>query len=62
MLKTSEKLNLAYKTVYSWWNRTEEDYLAIEKTHEFVLDNYRRYLLEQIKITPQINNSTFGVR
>lgn len=58
MLKTSEKLNLAYKTVYTWWNRTEEDFLAIEKTHEFVLDNYRQYLLEQIKITPQINNST----
>lgn len=58
ILKTSQKLNLSYKTVYSWWTRTEEEFLEIEKSNEIVLDNYRQYLIEQMKITPQINNST----
>lgn len=58
MLKTSEKLNLSYKTVYVWWNRSEEEFFEMEKNHEVLLDNYRQYLIEQIKITPQINDST----
>lgn len=58
VLKTSQKMDLAYQTVYKWWNRTEEEFLSIEKTHEFILDNYRQFLLEQICVTPQINNTT----
>lgn len=58
ILKTSQKLNLSYKTVYSWWNRTLEDFLEMDKNSESTLDNYRQYLIEQMKITPQINNST----
>lgn len=58
VLKTSQKLNLSYKTVYSWWNRTEEEFHSLDRNSEYVLDNYRQYLIEQIKVTPQINNTT----
>ena len=57
ILKSSEKLNLSYKTAYTWWNKTDEEFTSFQKQHEFMLDNYRQYLIEQIKICPQINNS-----
>lgn len=57
MLKTSQMMNLSYNTVYKWWDLTEEDFNAFQSQHEFVLDNYRQYFLEQLKITPQMNNT-----
>ena len=57
ILKSSEKLNLSYKTAYTWWNKSDEEFTSFQKQHEFMLDNYRQYLIEQIKICPQINNS-----
>ena len=57
ILKASEKLNLSYKTAYTWWNKSDEEFISFQKEHEFMLDNYRQYLIEQIKICPQINNS-----
>ena len=57
MNKVAQILNLSYKTVYSWWNRDEEYFYKFEKEHEFILDNYRQYLLEIIKVYPEINNT-----
>ena len=57
MNKVAQILNLSYKTVYSWWNRDEEYFYKFEKEHEFILDNYRQYLLEIIKVYPGINNT-----
>ena len=57
ILKASEKLGLSYNTAYNWWNKTDDEFTSFQKKHEFVLDNYRQYLIEQIKICPQINNS-----
>ena len=57
ILKSSEKLNLSYKTAYTWWNKSDEEFTSFQKQHEFILDNYRQYLIEHIKICPQINNS-----
>jgi len=57
ILKSSEKLGLSYKTAYTWWNKTDEEFTTFQKQHEFMLDNYRQYLIEQIRICPQINNS-----
>ena len=57
VLKSSEKLGLSYKTAYNWWNKTDEEFTSFQKQHEFMLDNYRQYLIEQIKMCPQINNS-----
>ncbi len=56
-LKVSEKLNLSYKTVCNWWNRDEEFFNSFQKEHEFILDNYRQYIIEILKICPQINNT-----
>ena len=57
MLRTSQFMGLSYNTVYKWWDLTEEDFHAFEDSHEFVLDNYRQYFIEQLKITPQMNNT-----
>lgn len=53
-LKVAEKLNLSYKTVCNWWDRNEEFFESFQKEHEFVLDNYRQYIIETLKICPQI--------
>lgn len=57
MLKTSQILELSYNTVYKWWDLTEEDFYSFQNQHEFILDNYRQYFIEQLKITPQMNNT-----
>lgn len=56
-LKVSEKLNLSYKTVWNWWDKDEEFFESFQKEHEFILDNYRQYIIEILKICPQINNT-----
>ena len=57
MLRTSQIMGLSYNTVYKWWELTEEDFHTFESSHEFVLDNYRQYFIEQLKVTPQMNNT-----
>ena len=57
MLKTSQIMKLSYNTVYKWWNQTEDDFFAFQSEHEFILDNYRQYLIDQLRITPQMNNT-----
>ena len=56
-LKVSEILKLSYKTVDNWWERDEDYFYSFEREHEFVLDNYRQYLIEMIKIYPGIHNT-----
>lgn len=56
-LKVSEILNLSYKTVYNWWDKDESYFYSFQKEHEFMLDNYRQYIIEILKICPQINNT-----
>ena len=53
----SEKLNLSYKTVWNWWDKDEEFFYKFQKEHEFILDNYRQYIIEILKICSQINNT-----
>lgn len=57
MLRTSQIMGLSYNTVYKWWDLTEDDFNTFQSKHEFVLDNYRQYFIEQLKITPQMNNT-----
>lgn len=57
VLKATEKLGISYNTTYKWWNKTEEEFYSFQKEHEFVLDNYRQFIIEQLKICPQINNT-----
>lgn len=44
--------------VCNQWDKDEEFFNASQKKHEFIYDNYRQYIIEILKICPQINNST----
>lgn len=57
ILKATEKLGISYNTTYKWWNKTDEEFTSFQKEHEFVMDNYRQYIIEQLKLCPQINNT-----
>ncbi len=57
MLKATEKLGISYNTTYKWWNKTDEEFISFQKEHEFVLDNYRQFIVELLKLCPQINNT-----
>ena len=57
ILKATQKLGISYNTTYKWWNKTDEEFTSFQKEHEFVLDNYRQYIIEQLKLCPQINNT-----
>lgn len=57
MLKATEKLGISYNTTYKWWNKTDEEFTSFQKEHEFVLDNYRQFIVELLKLCPQINNT-----
>ncbi len=61
-LKVSEKLDLAYKTVSNWWDRDEDYFYKFQSEHEFILDNYREFLIDILKITPSINNTVLLLR
>ena len=56
-LKATEKLGISYNTSYKWWNKSYDEFMAFQKQHEFVLDNYRQYIIEMLKTCPQINNT-----
>ncbi len=57
ILKATEKLGISYNTTYKWRNKTEDDCTTFQKEHEFVLDHYRQFIVEQLKLCPQINNT-----
>ncbi len=56
-LKVSEILDLSYKTVCNWWDKDEAYFYSFQKEHEFMLDNYRQFIIEILKICPQIHNT-----
>ena len=57
ILKVTQKLGISYNTTYKWWSKTDEEFTSFQKEHEFVLDNYRQFIIEQLKLCPQINNT-----
>ena len=61
-VKVSEKLNLSYKTICNWWDKDQVFFNAFQKNHEYILDNYRQYIIEILKISPQINNTVLYKR
>lgn len=56
-LKISERLGLSYKTVCNWGGKDIDFFEPFQKEHEFILDNYRQYIIEILKVCPQINNT-----
>ena len=55
--RTADDLKISLYQVTHWWHKTEDEFHAFEQEHEFMLDNYRSWLLEQIKPFPQIDNT-----
>ena len=55
-VKVSQQTNLSYKTICNYWNMNENYFLNKLKEHEFILVNYHQYIVEILKICPQINN------
>ena len=60
--KTSEKLEISYRKVCDWWNKTPEEFESAHKPHDFILDNYREYIIDQLKVCPQISGSLINLR
>ena len=56
-VKVSQQTNLSYKTICNYWNMNENYFINKLKEHEFILVNYRQYIVEILKICPKINNT-----
>ena len=54
---TSRKLGIEIYDVRNWWNKTEEEFLDADGRKACELDNYRQYIIELIKMCPQISNA-----
>lgn len=54
---TSRKLGIEIYDVRNWWNKTEDEFLEADGRKACELDNYRQYIIELIKICPQISNA-----
>ena len=50
-------MKIPQRQVDKWWKKTEEDYLAWEKSNAYYLDNYREFILDIIRLTPQIRGT-----
>ena len=44
-VKVSQQTNLSYKTICNYWNMNENYFVNKLKEHEFILVNYRQYII-----------------
>ena len=57
MQKISRKLHLAPETVKRWIVSEEETFLELQNTRFRYLDQYKEFMLEQIRACPQIKTT-----
>jgi transposase len=55
--KTAKALGITYSSVSKYWNMSEEDYVREAENERYHMDNYRQYILEQLKLCPQIRDT-----
>ena len=55
--RTAKALGITYSSVSKYWNMSEEDYVREAERERHHMDNYRQYILEHLKICPQIQTS-----
>jgi predicted transcriptional regulator len=48
--KTAKTLGLTYTSVSKYWNMSKEDYAREAEQEKYHMDNYRQYILEQLKL------------
>ena len=56
--KTAKALGITYSSVSKYWNMSEEDYVREAEKERYHMDNYRQYILEHLKICPQMRIQT----
>ena len=55
--KTAKALGITYSSVSKYWNMSEKDYVKKAEKERYHMDNYRQYILEQLKLCPQIRDT-----
>ena len=56
--KTAKALGITYSSVSKYWNMSEEDYIREAEKEKYHMDNYRQYILEQLKMLMAMIKST----
>ncbi|WP_313016659.1 hypothetical protein [Acetoanaerobium noterae] len=59
--KTAKALGITYTSVSKYWNMSKEDYAREAEQEKYHMDNYRQYILEQLKICPQIRGIRISI-
>ena len=60
--KTAKALGITYTSVSKYWNMSKEDYAREAEQEKYHMDNYRQYILEQLKICPQIRDTNIYLK
>lgn len=55
--KTMKAVRTTYATVCKYWNMSYEEFTKLAEKEKYHLDNYRQYILEQLKLCPQIRDT-----
>jgi len=53
----SSKIGIGRREIENWWNKSEEDYFKIEQGKIHYLENYRSFIVDILKVTPQIRGA-----
>ena len=53
----SRKIGIGRRGIENWWNKSEDDYLKLESGKIHYLENYRAFIMDILKITPQIRGA-----
>jgi len=60
--KTSKILGITYSSVCKYWSMNKEDYAKEAEQERHHMDNYRQYILEQLKLCPQIRDTNIYLK
>lgn len=55
--EVAKRLSIGKELVRSWWCKTEQDFFRLEQSQEKYLDNYKAFILDLLKTTPQIRQT-----
>ncbi|RBP60133.1 hypothetical protein DFR55_103117, partial [Herbinix hemicellulosilytica] len=60
--KTAKALGITYSSISKYWNMSEEDYVREAEKERYHMDNYRQYILEHLKICPQMRDTNIYLK
>ena len=60
--KTAKALGITYYSVSKYWNMSEKDYVKKAEKERYHMDNYRQYILEHLKICPQMRDTNIYLK